>query len=477
MSISFSARQLAGGLGLSALLSACIPLGGLAGFGPDLDLSESFAGRAEIERLHFFHETRAIQALRASGLSGSGVRVTLMGEMIDPTHPDLAGRIGRQYNAFASPGRILPGNGALPWRGELLGPGDGHGTHIAGTIAANCDGAGIRGLACGARVDAYDLGAYDNSEAYLTGPAPEAGFTAFIDAFALAIDDVRRRGQSHIVSGSFNIEAPAIRFPAGAPPLSEAEILAQSQGLFLARRKLLNSGLFDGVSAADMAMLERAIERNDGDLAIGAMALLPRLPAMQRLADAIAAYQRAGGVYLVTESNYRFDQRSSVLNALPDLFSQVDRDLWLSVVMIAPRQADLERIELPEQLLDSARYSAPLNGCGRMAHDYCIVVPSWEVISTITERVREPGMPGLTIDNRLYQSFSGHSMGAPMVAAALALMQEFNRSHHLGLSMKQLVTLIKQTANRSFLGYDPISHGQGLLDISAALEALKQRAG
>ena len=54
-----------------------------------------------------------------------------------------------------------------------------------------------------------------------------------------------------------------------------------------------------------------------------------------QLAKTLADYQRSGGVYLVTESNNIFN-RSSVLNAMPSISPQVDKDLWLSVVMVAP---------------------------------------------------------------------------------------------------------------------------------------------
>ncbi len=64
---------------------------------------------------------------------GAGVRVAVLDTGIDSEHPDLAGAIddARDFTASA------------------IGPGDrhGHGTHVAGTIAARANGHGVIGIA------------------------------------------------------------------------------------------------------------------------------------------------------------------------------------------------------------------------------------------------------------------------------------------------------------------------------------------
>ena len=197
---------------------------------------------------------------------------------------------------------------------------------------------------------------------------------------------------------------------------------------------------------------------------------------IRELGEAVQAFQQSGGVYIVTESNYRFGDRTSVLNALPDLVEGVDPGLWLSVVMVQPEGLDEARTAEEVAALKNAPYHAPINNCGTLARDYCIVVPSYNVLSTMTEQVAETALPLYLLDGRTYQAFSGHSMGAPMVAGALALMQEFNVRQNLGLEMRDLVRVLKQTANRQFKGYDPAQHGVGMLDVGAAIGALADLA-
>ncbi|HSO04452.1 MAG TPA: S8 family serine peptidase, partial [Candidatus Limnocylindrales bacterium] len=63
---------------------------------------------------------------------GGGVTVAVVDSGVDATHPDLAGRVLPQIDFVDD-----------PWTGDPTG----HGTHVAGIIAASLDGAGVAGLA------------------------------------------------------------------------------------------------------------------------------------------------------------------------------------------------------------------------------------------------------------------------------------------------------------------------------------------
>jgi subtilase family serine protease len=103
-----------------------------------------------------------------------------------------------------------------------------------------------------------------------------------------------------------------------------------------------------------------------------------------------------------------------------------------------------------------------------------MVVPSYKILSSVTKKVAESQNPLYRIDGRYFQSYTGHSMGAPMIAGALALMKEYNKKNNKGYSTKDLVRILKQTADKTFKGYDSSKHGVGMLDVKAALEAIRQ---
>jgi subtilisin family serine protease len=68
---------------------------------------------------------------------GTGVTVAVVDSGVDATHPDLAGQVLPQIDFVDD-----------PWTGDPTG----HGTHVAGIIAASLDGAGVAGLANQVRV-------------------------------------------------------------------------------------------------------------------------------------------------------------------------------------------------------------------------------------------------------------------------------------------------------------------------------------
>jgi subtilisin family serine protease len=91
---------------------------------------------------------------RDVGVTGKGVRVTIVDSGIDPRHPDLAGAIEGKVDRSQSP------------TGEPM-DGGGHGTHVAGIVAGR--GLGLSGT--GQRPRPTDSGGYIHG----LGVAPEAG--------------------------------------------------------------------------------------------------------------------------------------------------------------------------------------------------------------------------------------------------------------------------------------------------------------
>ncbi len=444
---------------------------------PTEDLTTELTKKSEAKRLRFFDEINFNGLRETLQLTGKGVRVTIMGEAVDASHPDLIKRVVKQYNSFTEKNKVIAGTAKQPYGFDKMGHGDGHGTHIAGTIAAECDDIGIQGVACGSTLDVYDIGAYDSAEKFSKkGWGDTHEFERLLVSFSTALKDITRRGKSKITTGSFNIESPLIRFKKGGPlqDLSITEIINHIENDVEDVDDFFNQNLFELENAADEKYLKDTFEKNGGeDAGIIFGTLLTKSKQWAELEDAIKDYQQSGGVYLVTESNNVFD-RTSILNAMPSISDKVDKDLWLSIVMVVPEKLDevTNEVELKEAM--KGAYITPINSCGATAKDYCLLTPSYSVFSTMTEKVRESSSVLFTLEDRFHQSFDGHSMGAPMVAATLALMQEYNTNKDFGYTMKDLVRILKDSANRSFPKYDPLKHGRGMLDVSAALELMNK---
>lgn len=73
--------------------------------------------------------------------TGTGVDVAVVDTGIDATHPDLLGRVGGSWTTVGS---WVAGTAAPAGHDD-----NGHGTHVAGTISATDDGAGVVGVAPG----------------------------------------------------------------------------------------------------------------------------------------------------------------------------------------------------------------------------------------------------------------------------------------------------------------------------------------
>ena len=96
----------------------------------------------------------------AAGVTGAGITVAVVDTGVDATHPDLAANMWTNPGEIAGNGLDDDNNGFIDdSRGWDFASNDndpmdlnGHGTHVAGTIAAANDGSGQTGVAYGARI-------------------------------------------------------------------------------------------------------------------------------------------------------------------------------------------------------------------------------------------------------------------------------------------------------------------------------------
>ncbi|MGW2087469.1 S8 family serine peptidase [Streptomyces sp. NPDC001880] len=172
-----------------------------------------------------------------SGWTGKGVKVAVLDTGIDSTHPDFSGSIGESAD-------FTQGNGAI---GGAVPDGDGHGTHVASTVAGD-------GTA---------------SDGRYRGMAPDAELLV-----GKVLDDGGGGQESWVLQG---MEWAAARAPIvnislsgavtdGTDPLSQAvDNLSASHGtLFVAAAgNLGRPGTVSTPGTADAALTVGAVERND----------------------------------------------------------------------------------------------------------------------------------------------------------------------------------------------------------------------
>lgn len=153
------------------------------------------------------------------------VRVGVIDTGVDSSHPDLVDRVDEERSrSFVTD---LPGlDGACEHDGcvDPVGSDDnGHGTHVAGTIAASANGMGVQGVA--PEVGIVDLRAGQDAGYFFLGPVANA-----ITAGA---------GQElDVLNMSFYVDPWLYSCPGGAPEDSPAQAATQDVTIELMRRAL-----------------------------------------------------------------------------------------------------------------------------------------------------------------------------------------------------------------------------------------------
>ena len=148
------------------------------------------------EKLKFFSAASdfSIRAneVHALGINGAGIKVAVVDSGIDGTHPDLMRRVVRNYK-MVDVGTVAAGVSAPPIIQRMdTGPynnsdtSSGHGTHVAGIIAADNTDGKVLGVAPGASLVGYGTG--------------EA---VFVFNVLTAFDDIITAGDIRVVNNSW----------------------------------------------------------------------------------------------------------------------------------------------------------------------------------------------------------------------------------------------------------------------------------
>lgn len=163
-------------------------------------------------------------AARAVATGDPEVRVGVIDTGVDSTHPDLAEGYDTRSRSFVTD---LPDLDGTCEHQDCVDPvgtdGHGHGTHVAGTIAAAANGLGVRGVA--PQVSIVDLRAGQDSGYFFLGPV--------VNALTQAAED-----RLDVVNMSFYIDPWLYACPGGAPEDGPEQAAAQDVALELVHRAL-----------------------------------------------------------------------------------------------------------------------------------------------------------------------------------------------------------------------------------------------
>ncbi len=144
--------------------------GGGGGGGNSSGQQNSDFGNPAAFQTDEFNSSAALDRIRASEgyasipgeVGGGGVQVAVIDDGVDSTHPDLDGNV-------VFDGQIIPGQTPID---DIGGLGvDGHGTAVAGVIAAEKNGQGFHGVAFNAQIASYDYSSFDPNSLTTTASA------------------------------------------------------------------------------------------------------------------------------------------------------------------------------------------------------------------------------------------------------------------------------------------------------------------
>lgn len=182
----------------SLSLTACGGGGGGGGGSENPDF-----GNAGAFQTDEFNESQALVRINAAEgyaripgeVGGEGVQVAIIDDGVDSTHTDLDDNI-------VFDGAVLPGQTETT---EGLGP-DGHGTAVAGVIAAEKNDDGFHGVAFNAKIASYDYSSFDPTSLNTTEGADNLNNAAlFVDA-ASGAGDESPGGVSDIMNFSWGFD-------------------------------------------------------------------------------------------------------------------------------------------------------------------------------------------------------------------------------------------------------------------------------
>ena len=345
--------------------------------------------------------TKAYEAFD-DGYDGDGIKVAVLDGGFDTSHADLDANIITGYDE--------EDDNNTPNADSHNTTMAGHGTHVAGIIAAEKNGTGMMGIAYNASIMPIKV-FKDNGDFVSGGIQNSIDYATDNDAISLN----NSWGSRRTASGTCNGESCYIFLPAEST----------TGGFSSAERTAWASVATDNNVVVFAA-------GNDGNNS--ATGLIPRY----RSSDNAFLYNLTAAE-TVSNGWTSYSNRSSQEAQYAANVSDV-ADNWLNVVAV-------------DNTNTIATYS---NGCGN-TKAYCIAAPGSSIYSTLPTDLAASG----------YGTYNGTSMAAPHVSGAIAVMKE----KWPNLTGAQIVDLIISSAtDLGDSGVDEV-YGVGMLNMAGAMTA------
>ena len=354
-----------------------------------------------------FHANYGLKNIKAyeayeDGYTGSGVKVAVLDGGFDTSHTDLDANFITGYDE--------EDDNNTPNADSHNSTMGGHGTHVAGIIAAEKNGVGMHGVAYEASI--IPIKVFKDDGSFVSGGIQNS-INYGTDNGGIALNN--SWGSYRTVSGTCSGVSCYIKVPAES-----------STGGFSSDERTAWANMVGDNNVAVFAA------GNDGNNS--ATGMITRY----RSSDNAALYQLSAN-QTVNNGWITYSNRSSQEAQYAANVSAVAEN-WINVVAVDSNNT-------------IASYS---NGCGN-TKAYCIAAPGSAVYSTVPTDLNSSG----------YDTYNGTSMAAPHVSGALALLKQ----KWPNLTGAQLVDLLLNNAtDLGDSGTDDV-YGVGLLNLDASFTA------
>jgi len=403
----FPKKNIADPIVLAPLLAAPLFLsGGSSSSGSTPNNPPSYYETTEYNTHYGLASINASDAY-SRGYTGNGVTVSVMDNTFDTDHPDLVGVFTTGYNALDASTNVHCEDNTAMNGGSNSNCTSSHGTHVAGTIAANKDDSEMHGVAYDATIKPIVMadGSWDSSSL----------------STAELILGIQNGTGSGIVAmnNSWGTSTTATHTIGATTYYYVTQQTTSGTSMGSSEKSAWESAVSDTV----------IVFANGND---GLNTTNGRVYLYTSASDAAAGTNTVGYVVNSAEMNVnRAGWYGSQGVANSNLTGK-----WLTVVNVDSNNT----------------IATSSNGCAD-AQNYCICAPGTSVYSTID-----------TVEGSNHDTKSGTSMAAPHVTAAIAILKQ----QFPNLTSTQLVTLLIDSAtDLGATGVDS-TYGVGLLNLAEA---------